>query len=104
MIEDFKQVPVHILGKEYLVACRPHEQEELVQTARFLDRKMREIRDSGKVVGTERIAVMAGLNIAHELLKGGKGTGSNAATALRIKALQEKIESALLEQERQAGL
>lgn len=102
MIEDFKQVPVQILGKEYLVACRPHEQEELVQTARFLDRKMREIRDSGKVVGTERIAVMAGLNIAHELLKG--GTGGGAATALRLKALQEKIESALLEEERQLRL
>lgn len=99
MNEAFKQVPVHILGKEYIVACPPHEQEELVQTARFLDRKMREIRDAGKVVGTERIAVMAGLNIAHELLKGGKG--GDEATALRLKALQEKIESALLGEERQ---
>src|SRR5260370_17190696 len=59
---------VSILGREYRVACRESEREELLQAVQFVDRRMREIRDSGKVSGTERIAVMAGLNIAHALL------------------------------------
>ena len=68
---------VSILGREYRVACRESERDELMQAVQFVDRRMREIRDSGKISGTERIAVMAGLNIAHELLraKSGNKTG-----------------------------
>ena len=60
---------VSILGREYRVACKESEREELLQAVQFLDHRMREIRDSGKVAGTERIAVMAALNIAHEVLR-----------------------------------
>ena len=62
-------VSVKILDKEYLVACPENEQEALTESAVYLDDKMREIRNSGKVHGLERIAVMAALNMAHEFLQ-----------------------------------
>ena len=71
---------VSILGREYRVACRESEREELLQAVQFVDRRMREIRDSGKISGTERIAVMAGLNIAHELLRSKSGNGNVRAS------------------------
>lgn len=62
-------VTVQILDKDYLIACPPHQRSNLENAARYLDGKMREIRGSGKVIGAERIAVMAALNIAYELLQ-----------------------------------
>ena len=58
---------VRILEKEYIVACAPEERTELLDSAEYLNGRMREIRDSGKIVGLDRIAVMAALNLAHEL-------------------------------------
>lgn len=97
MSADVKQVLVRILGKEFMVGCPAEEQEELLESARLLDRKMREIRDGGKVIGTERIAVMAALNIAHELVKR-EHTPRNAvdpALADRLLALQDRIDGVL---------
>jgi cell division protein ZapA len=107
---------VSILGREYRVACRESEREELLQAVQFVDRRMREIRDSGKITGTERIAVMAGLNIAHELLRsksgrvnGTEGTERTAAPAAgfdtagiqrRISAMQSAIDRAMAEQDK----
>lgn len=85
-------VEVKILDKEYLVACPEEEQEALLQAARHLDAKMREIRASGKVFGTERIAVMAALNITHDLLE--QDTMSDAASSI-LKTMDEKLDSAL---------
>lgn len=85
-------VEVKILDKEYLVACPPEEQEALLRAARHLDNKMREIRTSGKVFGTERIAVMAALNMTHELLE--RDTMSDATSTL-LKAMDSKLENAL---------
>jgi cell division protein ZapA len=62
-------IKVQILGKEYPISCPEEEQHDLLISARFLDEKMRQIRSTGRVIGTERIAVMAALNIAHELLQ-----------------------------------
>ena len=62
-------VAVSILGKEYQVACPAEQHAELLLSARYLDEQMRVIRATGKVIGLERIAVMAALNIAHELLR-----------------------------------
>lgn len=62
-------VAVGILGKEYQVACPAEQHAELLLSARYLDEQMRAIRATGKVIGLERIAVMAALNIAHELLR-----------------------------------
>lgn len=59
---------VQILDKEYCIACPSEERNNLENAARYLDGKMREIRSSGKVVGADRVAVMAALNITHDLL------------------------------------
>ena len=63
-----KSVTVQILDKEYSIICPHEERNNLVSAARYLDGKMREIRSSGKVIGADRIAVMAALNITHDLL------------------------------------
>jgi cell division protein ZapA len=89
-------VTVNILDKEYRISCQPEERESLLQSAAFVDGQMREIRQSGRVIGTERIAVMAALNIANDLLNIQKNKDdSNQTITRRIKSLQEKIEIAL---------
>ena len=60
-------VSLIIMGKEYRIACDPEEQDDLVYSAQQLDVQMRKMRDSGKITGPDRIAVMAALNLAHEL-------------------------------------
>lgn len=94
--EPPKAVSVTILGKEYLIACNEDEKTELLSSASYLDKKMREIRDHGKVIGTDRIAVMAALNIAHELLHD-KSDLQMADPDMegRIRNMQQKIEEAL---------
>ncbi|MGR9114710.1 MAG: cell division protein ZapA [Gammaproteobacteria bacterium] len=67
MKNNIAPITINILGKDYKIACAPEEQDGLIQSARQLDAQMRKIRDSGKVNGSERIAVMAALNLAHEL-------------------------------------
>jgi cell division protein ZapA len=69
-------VAVTILDKEYQVACPPEQHAELLLSAQHLDQQMRAIRSTGKVIGLERIAVMAALNISHELLETRKNAGS----------------------------
>ena len=61
-------VTVQILDKEYSIICPQEERSNLVSAARYLDGKMREIRSGGKVIGADRVAVMAALNITHDLL------------------------------------
>jgi cell division protein ZapA len=95
-------VKVDILGKEFLVACPEEEKTELLQSAGYLNRKMREIRDSGRVIGLERIAVMAALNIAHELLRARAGSGAEQEVQRRLQAISAKLDAAL-EGERPAG-
>ena len=63
------QLDIQILGREYKVACKEHERAELLEAVGFLDQRMREIRDGGKISGADRIAVMAALNLANELLR-----------------------------------
>lgn len=85
-----------ILDKEYRIACDPEERESLLQSAHLVDERMREVRNTGRVIGTERIAVMVALNIAHELLdlKQHKSDDTQVISR-RIQSLQEKIELAL---------
>ena len=89
-------ITIHILEKEYIIACSEDERHDLQRSADYLDNKMREIRDSGKIIGSDRIAVMAALNISHELLTQ-DGSTVNAGTSLgtRIQSIQEKIDDAL---------
>ena len=89
-------VTITILDKEYLIACTDDERHDLIRSAEYLDKKMREIRESGKIVGSDRIAVMAALNITHELLTQGSTTKtSDKGISSRIRSLQDKIEDAL---------
>jgi cell division protein ZapA len=89
-------VSVRIMDRDYLIACPAEERDALQDSARHLDRKMKEIRDSGKIVGAERIAVMAALNLTHELLQNRDlREGQNQSISARIRSLQEKIELAL---------
>lgn len=99
------QENVYILDKEYLIACNPEEKEALRESARIVDQKMREIRQNGKVIGTERIAVMAALNIAHDLLQKNQGEHAHDETLrTRLRLMQEKIETVLADEDRQLKL
>ena len=96
MTDEPSRVSVKILEKEYHVTCPAEERAALVDSAEYLNRKMREIRDSGKVIGLDRIAVMAALNIVNELLQSrGHDEGVEIDLAARLKAMRERIESAL---------
>ena len=96
MSSDPSRISVKILEKEYHVTCPVDERPALIDSAEYLNRKMREIRDSGKVIGLDRIAVMAALNIVNELLQSrGHDAGVETDLATRIKAMRERVESAL---------
>jgi cell division protein ZapA len=96
-----KSIEVTVLGRSYTVACSPSEREALLQAVAYLDGKMAEIKQAGKVAGTERIAVTAALNIAHELLSMRLGEGFDVAQARRrIGAIEAKLEAALAKQEK----
>jgi cell division protein ZapA len=88
-------VTVRILEKEYFVSCPQDERADLLDSAEYLNKKMREIRDTGKVVGADRIAVMAALNMANELLRLRKNEGDTNAVTGRVKQMRERVETAL---------
>ena len=88
-------VSVHILDKEYQVACDEDERDGLLHAADFVNRRMKEMRDRGNVIGTDRIAVVTALNVAHELLQ---LKASESAVKERVRALQENLTAALASQ------
>jgi cell division protein ZapA len=88
-------INVSIFGKEFMVACPENEREDLMRAAKYLDGKMAEIHQSGKVLGAERCAIMAALNIAHELLRAQQNGNFSPEFSERIRALNNKIGSAL---------
>lgn len=92
MSKQADAVKINILDKEYLVACADDERDALEASARYLGDKMAEIRGTGKVVGIDRIAVMAGLNLAHEAIEGGGAGGDTENTAsARLHKLNDSI-------------
>jgi cell division protein ZapA len=89
-------VTVRILDKEYFVGCPPDERNDLLESAEYLNKKMREIRDTGKVAGADRIAVMAALNMANELLRLRKQDQEiQGNVSGRVKQMRERVEGAL---------
>jgi cell division protein ZapA len=89
-------VSIQILDKEYKVSCDPQEREALLQSARILNIKMREVRDGGKVLGLERIAVMTALNIIHECLQSRHGHEEQIQALSRgVDRLVNKIDTVL---------
>lgn len=96
MSTPLETLHVTILDRDYGVSCPAEEVEDLRTSARLLDERMREIRKSGKIVGIERIAVMAALNIAHELIKAKAELNSyDRITEKHLSRLNDKIERAL---------
>jgi cell division protein ZapA len=92
----FAHVTIRILEKEYHVACPAEDKSALLASAELLNNKMREIRDSGKVVGLDRVAVMAALNLANDLIKAqGQDEELKNIVGLRIRAMREHLDSAL---------
>lgn len=90
------RVSVRILDRDYFIACPQEERSDLLDSAAFLNTRMKEIRDTGKVVGVDRIAVMAALNIANEMLRQREQDhGSHADFGVRVRALRERVETAL---------
>jgi len=91
---------VNILDREFRVACPEDERAELQEAVAYLDKKMREIRDAGKIASVERIAIMAALNIAHELLTTRVGGGFDLADLKRrIQSMQATIDASLVDQD-----
>jgi cell division protein ZapA len=89
-------VTVRILDKEYFVSCPQEERADLLDSAEYLNKKMREIRDTGKVVGADRIAVIAALNMANELLRLRRQDHElQGAVSGRVKNMRERVEGAL---------
>ena len=95
MTDRTVRVSVRILEKEYQVACLPEERSELLDSAEFLNGKMKDIRDAGNIVGLDRIAVMAALNLAHELLKRNRNDAIENEVTERVREMRERVESAL---------
>ena len=94
--QDQARVSVRIMEKEYMIACPYDERSALLDAAEFLNARMREIRDNGRVVGIDRIAVMAALNLAHEYLKGkDRESRLDSGVGQRVRALRERVEGAL---------
>ena len=92
-----RTVSVNILDKEYQVACPPEQEAELIVSASYLDKQMRSIRESGKVIGLERIAVMAALNISHELLQASEQdqAAGDGVSDDEVSSLARKIDEAI---------
>ena len=92
MNAESKGLQINIMGREFRVACPEEEQKSLLEAVDYLNRKMQDIRGGGKVVGLERIAIMAALNIAHELLSVKVGVGFDIAD---IKRKMNRMENVL---------
>lgn len=99
--KSVKNVDVSILDRQYRIACPDDERESLMAAVDYLDKKMREIKDSGKIAGTDRIAVMAALNITHELLAAKTGAGFDIGEYKRkMTAMNLLLDEALASQEK----
>jgi cell division protein ZapA len=98
MSADPKALQVNVMGREFRVACPEDEHKELLEAVDYLNKKMDEIRDNGKVIGIERIAIMAALNIAHELLTTKVGGFDMAALKRRMQSMETTLDQALRDQ------
>jgi cell division protein ZapA len=94
-VSSVNTVTVKILDKDYQVACPEEQEAQLVVSAKYLDKQMRGIRDSGKVIGLERIAVMAALNIGYELLQASDNADSGQPGKDSVKRINRKLDDAL---------
>lgn len=98
--QTVKQLDVSIMGREFRVACPANEEQTLLQAVQLLDQRMHEIRNAGKVIGIEKIAIMAALNLTHEYLHTRVGDGFDIGTIQRkISDMNSTIDAVLAEQQ-----
>jgi cell division protein ZapA len=101
MADSPKTIEISILGRSYKIACEDGQRDALLEAAAYLDGKMGDIKKAGKVNGTDRIAVMAALNIAHEFLSTKLGSGFDIGQAKRrISLIEAKLDEALAKQDK----
>lgn len=93
-----RTIEINLLGRSFKVACSKEDEVQLTAAAQYLDGKMRDIRENSKVIGVERIAMMAGLNIAHELLSGGGGNREPEYRA-KLQVMETVLDEALADQD-----
>jgi len=93
MSQRARTVTVKLLDKEYTISCPDGAEAELLASADYLDARMREIKSSGKIVGLERIAVMAALNMSHELIKSREQ--NRQTLEMQLRRLGSKIDRSL---------
>jgi cell division protein ZapA len=93
-----KTVDVTIMGRQFTVACTDDERPGLMDAVNYLNKKMNDIRDAGKVVGIERIAIMTALNLSHELLNAKSGDIDIGDYKRRISLMQNQIDEAIASQ------
>ena len=98
MSADSKGLQINVMGREFRVACPEDEQKGLLEAVDYLNKKMSEIRDNGKVIGLERIAIMAALNIAHELLATKVGGFDIAQLKRRMESMKTMLDQAMHDQ------
>jgi len=91
-MSDANTVSVSLLGKEYMIACPAGSEPQLQQAADYLNEKMKEIRGAGKTIGLERIAIMAALNISHELVQHNQQQAEQAEMEQRQAAMEDQLE------------
>ena len=98
-MSEARSLQITIMGREFRVACAEEEQAGLLEAVDYLNKKMLDIRDAGKVIGLERIAIMAALNIAHEYLSTSVGGSFDMAEMKRrMNRMESVIDQALSEQ------
>lgn len=91
-------VSIHILDKEYLIACPPQEREDLQRAATLLTSRLKEIRENGKVIGTDRLLMMAALNLANDLAKlQAREAKVTSEYGGRVRQMRERVERALVQ-------
>ena len=90
-----ESLTINILDKEYRVACPEAEKDSLLASAEVLNQRLKEIKSKGAVLGTERIAIMAALNLSHEMLNGRAIETQHSELSERIDNLSEKIDSSM---------
>lgn len=96
-MSEIKGVDVNIMGRDFTVSCTDEERPGLINAVNFLDKKMRDIRDSGKVIGVERIAIMTALNLSHELLNSKSGDVDVGDIKRRLTLMQDQIDQVCAE-------
>ncbi len=95
MARDKKAVKVSIMQREFTIACQEEETQGVIEAASYLDKQMRAIANNNHALGTDRCAIMAALNISHELLAARRNVGQDGEVSERLEKLHQKIDQAM---------